>query len=157
MNIHREMFLEKVLYFVVDQRVEISTEGSSHTRRSYHVLEYQIPADHERQKLANSNVSVDISAACFGHSSAKLRIAKSYIKNRFKIVISISRFSTSLLTGQHGSDSSNQKRQNHSWTSLLFDHRASEHINACSKSASDTSNPQKIFILSEFIGEKKNF
>ena len=75
-DVHGKVEAEELLDAVVDERVEIGAERTSHTRRADHVLEYEIPADDERQELADGHVCVDVGATGLGHARSELGIAK---------------------------------------------------------------------------------
>ena len=55
-----DVLLQVVLDLVIDQSVEATADGARTGRTSDHVLENEVPADQECNKLAHSHVAVHV-------------------------------------------------------------------------------------------------
>ena len=69
------MLEQPALDLVAPQGVYVAAESARRTRRAYEILEYKIPADHERHEFANRHVNVDVCWAAARDACAQLCIS----------------------------------------------------------------------------------
>ena len=67
-----------ILQRIVYQSIQIETNAATNRRRTYNILQYQVPANDKGSKFSYADITVDIGRSCLGHSSAKFSITDAY-------------------------------------------------------------------------------